>query len=297
MKTRTQVSGQGCEWLEGVVSGLIQHAAQKAPPELSERLAEEWHADLAARRGAIARLSFALGCCRATRIIALELAAPVRAVAAAGGKSTVLAAGPLPELLSRRTTVVVLIGALHVLVIVGLATGLARQVVPGISPGFTVSFVEKTTPRPLPPPPSDLRLATIHPVIKDVWTGEPPAGAITIPVSPEPPSVAAAVSTPPRPVVRVGGGPGAGFPNTDDYYPAQSLRLEEKGVATVRVCVDSAGRLTADPVISQSSGSMRLDGGALRLAKAGSGHYRPASEDGRPVSSCYPFLVRFTLKN
>ncbi|HYM29333.1 MAG TPA: hypothetical protein VET66_14380 [Steroidobacteraceae bacterium] len=39
-----------------------------------------------------------------------------------------------------------------------------------------------------------------------------------------------------------------------------------------------------------------LDGGALALARAGSGHYRPATEDGRPVSACFPFRIRFEMR-
>ena len=92
------------------------------------------------------------------------------------------------------------------------------------------------------------------------------------------------------------GGPGSGFPNPDDYYPSIAKRLEEQGVATVRVCVAANGRLTSDPMTVQTSGSQRLDEGALQLAKAGSGHYRATTEDGRPVNSCYSFRVRFELK-
>jgi TonB family protein len=97
-------------------------------------------------------------------------------------------------------------------------------------------------------------------------------------------------------VIRVQGGPGSGFPNTDDYYPSIAKRLEEQGVTTVGVCVGADGRLTSVPTIAQTSGSSRLDDGALLLAKAGSGHYRAATEDGRPVNSCYSFRVRFALR-
>lgn len=103
-------------------------------------------------------------------------------------------------------------------------------------------------------------------------------------------------STPPHVVNRVQGGPGSGFPNLDDYYPSAAKRMEEQGIATVRVCVDSNGRLTADPTTVQTSGSARLDEGALQLAKAGSGHYRATTEDGRAVNSCYAFRIRFELR-
>jgi hypothetical protein len=64
----------------------------------------------------------------------------------------------------------------------------------------------------------------------------------------------------------------------------------------VRVCVDEHGRLQGDPTIADTSGSARLDGGALALARAGSGHYRSSTEDGKPVSSCYAYRVRFQLR-
>lgn len=47
---------------------------------------------------------------------------------------------------------------------------------------------------------------------------------------------------PPHEVIRVPGGPGSGFPNTDDYYPSIAKRMEEQGVTTVRVCVGATGR-------------------------------------------------------
>jgi TonB family protein len=98
-------------------------------------------------------------------------------------------------------------------------------------------------------------------------------------------------------MTRVQGGPGSGFPNPDDFYPSAARRLEEQGLAVVRVCVDANGRLTSDPTTIQGSGSDRLDAGALQLAKAGSGHYRASTEDGRPLNACFPLRVRFQLRN
>ena len=115
--------------------------------------------------------------------------------------------------------------------------------------------------------------------------------------SPElPPHTALPPTTPPM-VNSVPGGPGSGFPSTDDFYPDASIRLGEKGLVTVRACVDAKGRLISEPTIVQSTGSARLEEGALRLAKAGSGHYRATTEDGRPVDSCYAFRIRFDLRN
>jgi TonB family protein len=104
------------------------------------------------------------------------------------------------------------------------------------------------------------------------------------------------IPPPPTPINRVQGGAGKGFPNSADYYPPGSIRLEETGTVAVNVCVDSKGRLTGNPTISKSSGFPRLDEGALKLARAGSGHYRASTENGQPVDSCYPVGITFTLK-
>ena len=68
---------------EGLARWLIQHAARTAPSSLSERLEEEWLADLEARRGLMEKLRLAAGCCWATRVIAHEHCAA--GVAAAAG--------------------------------------------------------------------------------------------------------------------------------------------------------------------------------------------------------------------
>jgi hypothetical protein len=114
---------------------------------------------------------------------------------------------------------------------------------------------------------------------------------------PQPPAGGADPALPPRAPVRVAGGPGSGFPDADDYYPSLSKTLNEQGIATVNVCVDGHGRLTAEPAIVAGTHSKRLDAGALELARAGSGHYRPTLEDGLPVAACYSFRVRFQLRN
>jgi periplasmic protein TonB len=162
---------------------------------------------------------------------------------------------------------------------------------------------ELRDPRPsekLPPLPAPQLKATKIKVLSpelDVPRDPDPSQDVMGNAGPEisPPS---SPSTPqPRVVRQVPGGPGAGFPSSDDFYPAQAKRMEEQGIATVRVCVDTNGRLTSDPATVQTSGSSRLDQGAMQLARVGSGHYRPTFEDGRPVNSCYSFRVRFELKN
>jgi TonB family protein len=136
----------------------------------------------------------------------------------------------------------------------------------------------------------DFRAPSDEPAV--VTPDQPP---VTKSIVPDP--GARSLDTPAPTVKHVMGGPGSGFPVPDDYYPSRSIYAGETGTATVKVCVDRKGHLTSAPSIEQSTGYARLDAGAINLAKAGSGHYRPSTDDGRPVDSCYDFRVRFNLKN
>jgi TonB family protein len=285
-------------WFDGIAPYLIRQAAGKAPAALSERLAEEWLADLSARPGAWSQLRFALGCCWATNVIAREFGAPARTAAAAAGNKTTVVDQAVPAF-SRRTMVILVIVGLHVLVICVLAAAIeAPKVFNPNPPRIAVDFQPSPAP-PLPPTPADptltdFRIEVPTPQGPQVPTDQTPASRDQITAVLPPGPVAPPL---PKPVNRVLGGPGAGFPNADDFYPQASIRLHEMGSATVNVCVDGAGRLIGTPTVDRSSGSARLDEGALRLATAGSGHYRATTEDGHPVSACYGFRVRFQLRD
>jgi protein TonB len=199
---------------------------------------------------------------------------------------------------TRRTVVLFAIIGLHIFIAWALATGLARRAIELVAPPIQTEIVEEVQKREEPPPPPPPQLE--RPPVEV----PPPEVTINIPVEtttairdvtnqpvvhPPPP--------PARQVVRVGGGPGKNFPSTDDYYPPASARLGESGTATVHVCTDPKGKLTEDPKVLETSGSSRLDEGALRLAKAASGRYKPATEDGTPVASCFGFRIKFQLRN
>ncbi len=280
---------------------LIHYAAGNAPESLAERLEEEWLADRASRPSALSRLLFALGCRWAIRVITHEHCASGVAVAStpSGGKLMIDYLHDDLGLFSRRPMTLVLVVALHVVVFYGLMTSLNFNITKSISSPLQNQVVHEPQPQvlpPLPPPPTFTHSkveATIpeFPQMRDVEETErmiPQPGSIQPPSTP---------TMPPHGVHRVLGGPGSGFPTTDDFYPSAAKRMEEQGVSTVRVCVDANGRLTSDPTTVQSAGSARLDQGALQLAKAGSGHYRASTEDGRPIDSCYSFRVRFQLRN
>ncbi|MBS0388243.1 MAG: TonB family protein [Proteobacteria bacterium] len=150
----------------------------------------------------------------------------------------------------------------------------------------------RTADPPLPKPTAPLVETHVAPLdFPNQFVFPPESTTITFTGQPD-----THVSGPVADVSRVSGGIGAGFPSAEVFYPASAKRLGEQGVADVRVCVDGSGRLTGIPTVSQSAGSPRLDEGAIRLAQAGSGHYRPATENGRAVSSCFAIRVRFMLQ-
>ena len=294
------------EWVDGFARSLIQHAARNAPASLSERLEEEWLADFAGRSGRLARLRFGVGCCWATRVIAHEYLEPKIAAAGSATGSKVMTAYAQNDFsffsfLSRRTTAVLLIIGLHAVIFYGFTTGFVRTVLHEVTPPIVVMPYE---PRPIKAPPPLAPPTLVKPPIRidkpeipivDVPDDPVVQNVTTDPVIGDPPVISQPLPT--KAVNRVLGGPGKAFPNTDDYYPPAEIRMGRTGIATVQVCTDDKGRLTAAPTLAQTSGSAGLDAGALKLASAGSGRYRATTENGQPVSSCYPFRINFQMKH
>jgi len=281
---------------------LVRRAARTAPSSLSARLEEEWLADLHERAAGPSRLAFALGCFWASAAIGREhrpLTVPV-ASAAQGNAATLI---QHPRFFSSRAVTFGLVVCLHAAVLYGLMlAGIHTRLFKPADPAPLVPhMIDEPQPKITPIPPGiDLRIAGKIQVPRIVESPPEldtlPDAAAGDPGIAELPAFVGGIS-PARNVIRVPGGAGPGFPHPDEYYPDAARRLEEQGATTLQVCVDAGGRLSADPVPIQTSGSLRLDAAAIRLAKAGSGHYRPSTDDGRPVNSCYPLRIRFQLRN
>ncbi len=302
-------SAREFDWVDGCAHRLIHCAARRAPESLSERLEEEWLADLAERHGGFSRLGLAIGCYWATYTIAREdsVASREHSVSAVAATNSSVARANFggyshdeSSLFSRRSATFLLVASLHAAVLCGLAVGLSSNFVKLSPHRLEATVIEKTLPpRNLPAPSKPVMTAptidqppvnALPPIERDPAQTEPVRETSgELPGSVMPPAVPVAVN-------RVQGGPGIGFPSADDFYPSSAIRREEQGIATVKACVDRDGRLTSDPTIIRPTGSPRLDQGALRLAMAGSGYYRASTEDGRPVNSCYPFNIRFNLR-
>lgn len=288
----------------GVTQWLIHHAARRAPDSLSSRLEEEWLADLESRSLGWSRLRFAAGCCWASLVIVHEFArnrVPATSASVSTGGVVTLTDRNF-SYFSLRSATLFLIAGLHAALFYGMITTLSHTRGSKPPPPRLVNQVLNPMPRdpdPLPRsaiekwtitvPPLDPVAPSLPPIATDV-VADYDAKPVVHDVLPPPPD------TTTHSVSRVAGGPGAGFPETSDYYPAPEIRAGNEGISTVSVCVDPKGRLTSGPTIEKSSGFVRLDEAALRLARAGSGHYRANTEDGQPVNSCYPFGVRFQLR-
>jgi periplasmic protein TonB len=202
------------------------------------------------------------------------------------------------QFFSRRAIVFVVIVALHVLLAWAMAVGLARKVVEVIAPPIQTDLIEEVeqreTPPPPPPPEFERPPVEVPPpeVAIDIPVDTTNSTAITdvtdkpVPMAPPPP--------PPSPKVVKKPTMGKNFPNSEDYYPAASKRLGEEGTPIVKVCVGPGGKLSEEPSIATSSGSARLDEGAIKLAKAG--RYVAGSVDGAASTDCFSFRVKFELK-
>lgn len=69
------------------------------------------------------------------------------------------------------------------------------------------------------------------------------------------------------------------------------------GEVELRVCSDAAGKLVQEPSVIHSSGDPGLDAAAVKIAKSGSGNYRPATASaGKPLSGCAQLAIKFETK-
>jgi TonB family protein len=292
------------EWTDRAAGCLVHYAARRTPEPLSQRLEEEWLADLAERRSGLSRLRLGFGCYWATYSIAREQR--VATVAAASSPlASASVAGISREnstLFSRRTVTFLLVASLHAAVLCGLAVGVSSKFVKLTPNQLEIHHIDQALP-PIDLPPlakADLNTISIDPRKPDdklTFEPDPPPPGDVKEMPREAQGGTGTSLPPPVTINRVQGGPGIGFPSAHDFYPPSAIRRGEQGIATVSACVDGNGRLTSDPTIVQSTGSSRLDEGALTLAMAGSGHYRATTENGKPVNSCYAFRIRFDLKN
>lgn len=283
---------------------LVRLAARRAPTDLAARLEEEWLSDLQQRRSALSGLLFASGCLWATQVISLERAKAFSfATAPAGDGVAALMGDNEFGRASRRSLSMLLVIGAHAAVFAGLLLTVSGKIPVYLEPPLDVRTV--TPPErhhetldvdaKVQPPTVVLDQFKEPKIVVETLLDPPLDKGLTI----TPPETLVGGGPPPviPEIVRKAGGVGPGFPNPADVYPSQAIHLGKEGPAVVQVCVDRAGRLTATPKLMQSAGFGPLDTSAVRLAQMGSGHYRPSTENGVPVASCYSVTIRFQLNN
>jgi len=203
------------------------------------------------------------------------------------------------EFFTRRTAVLAAIIALHLFIAWALATGLARKAIEVLAPPIQTDIVqeEKNKTEPPPPPPPELRKQVVEVPPPDINIQMPEVGPQTNAITARVAEPKAAAPVAKAAVAGTAIGLGKGFPNVDDYYPDASRRLGEEGLTIVDICVGPDGKLTEPPKVGKTSGHERLDQAAVKVASVGSGRFKPATEEGKPVSKCTQLPIRFKLHN
>jgi periplasmic protein TonB len=201
--------------------------------------------------------------------------------------------------LTRRGGVLLLVVALHILFYIALKSGFAVKIIDSLTPPIVAEIIQEVkkdeTPPPPPPPPMEMPPVEVPPPVVDIQISlDAPTSALSNvtdrPAPPPPPPAPPA----PRAVVRVGAALPARMPDTGDYYPAASARLEEQGSTVVNACIGANGRATT-VTVRESSNFPRLDEAAVRYAK--SVRYKAGTADGQPEEgACLAYKVTFKLQ-
>ena len=184
--------------------------------------------------------------------------------------------------------------AVHIVVIVVLATGLAERVAHVIHGPIQTRIIEEVQPKREEPPPPPPELRDLPPYVT------PPD--ITLDYTPEQTTaiqqIQTTIRTPPpkpAPVVRVNARMDPRHQNSRPPYPPMSIRLQEEGTVVLALYVRDDGGV-GEARIDQSSGYRRLDEAAKREALR-SWRFLPATDNGKPVGSWTRIKFKFRLED
>lgn len=193
----------------------------------------------------------------------------------------------------------------------GLATIAGPQIAPAFyDPPLTVENIPlptpvQPTPEPVPVQPDQIVRPTTPPLhqpdsLVKLPTAAPPMGTTTdlVPVLPDPPAPTGlggggVTVDPPRAPVMVGA---AIDPRHADAlqppYPSYERRAGIEGAVTVRVRIDTSGRVSAVEIVNSVSEGLA---NATRRHALSRWRFKPATRDGIPVESWKTMTLRFTL--
>jgi len=185
-----------------------------------------------------------------------------------------------------------LVVALHILVVYGLYSGLAKSVVEVLKGPIETKVIEelkKDEPPPPPPPPKfdEPPPPFVPPPEISVELPAAPAESTAINTQSQVKAAPPSSAVPPRSDPR--------RPNSQPEYPPTSRRLGEAGTVVLLLLVDTDGRVK-DARVDKSSGFERLDEAAVRESKS-RWRFIPGSQDGKPVEAWTRVAVTFKLTN
>lgn len=213
-----------------------------------------------------------------------------------------------------RTSAAIGVGAIHVILALGLTAGLAVKTIiedeegplegifvetelppppPKVEPEATV--IPRVTPPSVPTPeldlnptPPDFTVSDQVPVVTDLvlipipGKVEPPAPSPLPKIAPSYPPVAAAPSNGPLGWI------------TNDDYPSTSIRRIEEGNVSYRLAIGSDGRVDGCS-ITRSSGHARLDEATCRLVERRARFTPAKDETGAAVAGTYTGQVTWRI--
>lgn len=180
-----------------------------------------------------------------------------------------------------------LVGALHVVIIYALATGLAARMVNKLPDELKAEVVEQKPPeveKTPPPPPPDLAKPPppfVPPPDFTIQADTGPSSAISNVQSRQP------VVAMTRPTTR------GRKHDCQSGYPPISRRLGEHGSVLLKFTVNVDGTVT-NVALAKSSGYSRLDEAALRCASGW--EYHPATQGGKPIAISYQASVVYRMQ-
>lgn len=201
-----------------------------------------------------------------------------------------------PTFTPRRLVSLGVVGALHVLVILGFASGLAHHLVEKLPTDIIAKVETPKLPdvKPPPPPPPDLQKPPppfVPPPDIVIQQEAPSQNTITV-------QHQVATLPPPKPAEHVGITAPAlisgGAKCQTSYYPPIAIRLNQEGTTTVKVHVDASGEVSGVDVVS-SSGHDSLDNAAVKCVTA-AWHFKPAMENGSPVATTKEYNIKWQLQ-
>jgi protein TonB len=186
------------------------------------------------------------------------------------------------------------VGALHLLLIYALISGLYIKIVPFAQHPIFARVLPTIDPPLAPPRPPEIPLQqpmleqVPKPVVKIDNTQ--PQGTITVALVEHPtgPLPQPSTPTPSTAIVSLMG------THTTPPYPPLSRRLGEEGSVGLRILIADDGRVS-DVEVTRSSGQQRLDDAAKQWVMA-NWRYRAATKDGHSVASETQAVVVFNLK-